>query len=283
MSYISATTEIMYAPLPLRLVIKLLAASNLAPQLLPRVLRMQLLQLVPQLLGLHVLNFRDDNADLDDLVADDAGAGCRGHALLAHAQLLPGLRAGRNAQHGPAVNGGHLDLGALRGLPREDRQGNVDVVGLAFEDRMLGDPHDDVEIARRRASGSGISFAGEPYALAFAGSRFDAEGDRLGRHAPAWRGPLNVELHLAAADRLPEGHLHGVFDVAAGGAHRLLRHSAAGEYVGEDVAEAAAATALCAAEIEVAEVELHALAGAWAVTAEGGASGWAAALGIGIS
>src|SRR6266542_2642169 len=274
----------MYAPLPLRLVIEV---SNLGPQLRARVLRMQLFQLVPQLLGLHVCNLRDDDADLDNLVSDHFGAGRRRHALLPHAQLLPALGAGRNAEHGAAVDGRHLHLGAQGGLPWQDGQRDADVIGLAVEHRVLGDAYDHVEIAGRRATRPGIALARQSDALSVARSGLDAERDRLLRHAPRRRGPLNVQLHLAAPDRLPERHLHGVFNVRAGRARRFLRCARPAEDVGEDVAEAApSAVRLPAAEVEVAEVELHALAAARAEAAVAGeriaSRGAAAALGIGL-
>ena len=62
------------------------------------------------------LQVRHDHFDGNDLVAALAGVLRALNAALAHAQLLAALRAGRNLQLRAAVDGGHVDLGAQRGL-----------------------------------------------------------------------------------------------------------------------------------------------------------------------
>ena len=77
-------------------------------------------------------SFRCGTSDLDgdDLVAALAGMLRALDAALAHAQLLPALRAGRNLQLRAAVDGGHFDLGAERGFGHGDRDGDLNVVAL---------------------------------------------------------------------------------------------------------------------------------------------------------
>ena len=60
----------------------------------------------------------------------------------------------------------------------------MDVVGVAVKDRVIDDVRDDVEVAGRSAAHSRVSLAGETDTLSIAGSGLDAEGNRLGGHAP---------------------------------------------------------------------------------------------------
>ncbi len=82
-------------------------------------------------------------------------------------------------QQRAAIDGRHFNLGAQRGLGERHRNGEMDVVALALENRMLTDPHDDVKIARGRAHRSGIAASGQADALAVARARLDAHLQRL--------------------------------------------------------------------------------------------------------
>src|SRR6266404_4997201 len=215
MPYISATEEIMYAPLDLRFA--LMVGSYLCPQFFPRIFRIQFLQFLPQLTGLQITRFRYYDLDLDNLVSATSVIGGRGHAFLAQTQLLSALRARRDAQLRAAVNGRYFNSGAERGFRRGHGDGHVDVVTLAAKHRMLADLHDDVEIARRPAIQSRIAFACDAYALAVARARLNADLERFGAHdhaltvacrtdalrlagaVAAWA--LHVELHASAGLR----------------------------------------------------------------------------------
>src|SRR5215469_2357173 len=153
--------------------------SYLAPQFLPGIARVELLHLLPQFADLEIASFRHLDFDFDDLVAPSSFFRRRRNALLAKAQLLTALRAWRNPQLRPAVDGWDLDLGAQRGFPRGHRDSHVDIVAVAMKHRMVSGANDDIEIARRTAVRPGIALAREANALAVAGSRFHPDLERL--------------------------------------------------------------------------------------------------------
>ena len=101
-----------------------------------------------------------------DLIAALAGARIQ-HALFAQPEFLPVLGALRNLQQRAAVDGGHFDLGAQPGFVDAHRHGDLDIVAFAAEERMRLHAQRDVQIARRRAHGSGVSLArdSQPRAL----------------------------------------------------------------------------------------------------------------------
>src|SRR4051812_38434043 len=108
-------------------------------------------ELGEDLLRLLADDRREHELDLDELVAARVAAERR-HAALAQPELLPRLRRRRDAHHGLAVDRRHLDLRAERGLGHRHGHRAVEVVALAGEERMVADPRDDVEVARRAAA-----------------------------------------------------------------------------------------------------------------------------------
>src|SRR5581483_7799157 len=258
MPYISATAEIMYAPLDLRFVIVQLQTAeyaedaktsfifptrcglrsrpqvgsfgamqpnlayglgvsavrpllHLLPQFGPWIVRVQLCQLAQQLFCLLVARGGDDDLNFHDLVAAYAITRRRGYALFAQAQLLSGLRAGRNLEQRAAVDGRHFNLRAEAGFRSAHRHGDANVVALAAENGMLAGAHNDVEVAGRAAVTSCIALAGEPDALPVARARLDSDFQRFGavHHAFAaahrTNGPV---LTRAAAARARHVELH---------------------------------------------------------------------------
>src|ERR1019366_2076942 len=83
----------------------------------------------------------------------------RRDALVAQAQLLTTVGARRNAQEGAAVQGRHFDFRAKRRFGYGNGHDGIQVIAPAFEKRMRLDFGNDVQIARGRAGGSGISAA----------------------------------------------------------------------------------------------------------------------------
>src|SRR5260370_38224201 len=83
--------------------------SHLAPQLLPRVNRIEILQILPQLADFQVAGFGNHNLDLDNLVTALALLGGGRDTLFAPAQLLAALRARRGAQRRPTSHGRPLE------------------------------------------------------------------------------------------------------------------------------------------------------------------------------
>src|SRR5579864_1422727 len=79
---------------------------DLAPQLGSGVFGIELRQFPQKFLGALVAGHGDVDRDLDDLVPADAFSGGRRNAFLPQAEFLTGLRAWRNLQERPAVDGG---------------------------------------------------------------------------------------------------------------------------------------------------------------------------------
>src|SRR5580658_1185483 len=224
--------------------------SELVEDVGARIFGIQSLQFAQNFFGALVLHFGNNDLNLDDLIATLTFTRCAGHALLAHAQLLPGLCSGRNLELCAAgmvtvaVDGGHLNACAERGLHRGDRYGDVNVVRDAAEELVMAYADDEVEISRGRALGACVAFAGEANALAVARAGLDAKLGRLDAcddTGPVASGAailhlaaasaaraLNVELHAAAgllhlARAVALGALHGLADRAGAFACRAWR------------------------------------------------------------
>src|SRR5207253_5499300 len=119
---------------------------------------------------------------------------------------LPALRPGGDAHLHLAVQRGHLDVRAHRGLGEADRYLADDLGVLADEDGMLLHVHDDVQISGRTAALAGLALAGQLEARA----GVDAGRDLHGEHA------LVPHLAGALADLARIGdHLAGAGAVAA--------------------------------------------------------------------
>src|SRR5215472_2843281 len=138
--------EIMYAALDLAFRI-----SDLTPHFSARVFVLQFRQLFQQRACALVARVGRYQRDLDDLVAALAGAPRVRHPLFAKAELLAVDRALGNLQHGAAVDGRYLDLGAEGGFGNGDGDGDFDIVAFAAEECVRFHLRRDIEIAGRRA------------------------------------------------------------------------------------------------------------------------------------
>src|SRR5690606_185190 len=171
-------------------------------------------------------------------------------ALAAQAEHLAGLGFGRNLDDGLAIERGHDQLGAQRGLAEADRHLAEEVVALALEDVVLAHPHFDVEVARRRAGGAGLALARQADAVAVVDAgrnlhlqhffRLDAAGavaglarvaDGLAVAGAVRAGLLDAEDALLHAHATVAAAGAAGFDLAVGGAAAAA--DAAGHHRGD--------------------------------------------------
>src|SRR5687767_5963274 len=116
--------------------------------------------------------------------------------LALEAEDFPGGRAGRNAEHHSAVDGGYFYLSAKHGLLQRDGQFEADIVAVAGEEtvRLDGNGDDRIAVAGRPR----LPLAGQPDL----GSFLDAFGKLEGKGlAVGQRDALIVER-----GRVLEGH-----------------------------------------------------------------------------
>jgi len=71
----------------------------------------------------------------------------------------------------------------------------MNVVSLPVEHRMLLNPYDDEQIARRAATSAGVAFARDAYALAIARARFDSNFERLSNADQALSVAVGTLIH----------------------------------------------------------------------------------------
>ena len=85
---------------------------------------------------------------------------------MAQFELRTVLGAFGNLELVRLAQGGHFDLAAERGLRHIQRDGAVQVVFLALEERVLLHLQEHVEIARGAAVAAGLAFARQAKAVA---------------------------------------------------------------------------------------------------------------------
>src|SRR5690349_4269058 len=188
-------------------------------------LAQQLLLALGQLLG-HL------DEDAHELVAAP-GALELGQALVAQAEDLAALRAGRDRHLGPAAQRGDLDLVAQRELVEGERQLAQEVRAVALEDAVLVLAHDHVQVAARRALVARVALLRHAQAQPVLDTGGDLELDLallglLARAAAVGAGVLDRAARSAAArtggrereEALVAVHLAAA---AAGRAHDRLR------------------------------------------------------------
>src|ERR1041384_2894778 len=190
-------------------------SSHLAPQLRSRVLRIQLLQFLPQLARFEVAGFRHGDLDFHNLISAVLFSRRGRNAFFAQPQLLPALRAWRNLQLRTPIDGRNFNLCAQGGLPCSHRYSHVDVVAFAAKHRVLTHANNNVEITCRSAARACVTFAGNADALSIARACLDPDFKRFRalHHAfpvADWAGGL--DFACAAATRAGDVELH-----AAGG------------------------------------------------------------------
>ena len=83
------------------------------------------------------------------------------HAEILQPDARPGLNAIGNFDRLQAIEGEQVDFGPQRGLRHVDRNGAVQIVALALENRMLFHLDHDVQIAGRPAIEAGLPFVGQ--------------------------------------------------------------------------------------------------------------------------
>src|SRR6202171_143423 len=182
MPYISATAEIMYAPLDLLLVIDVLAQkfSNVLPEVCPRIFGIQAGQFAQNFFGALIPRHGDIYLYLNDFIAACTLFGGGRHAFFPQAQLLTGLCPGRNFKQSATIDCRDLNFAPQGSLRRRDGDSQINIIALATENRMIAGADDDIEIARGASTHTRISFAGDANTLAVASSRLDAHFQRLG-------------------------------------------------------------------------------------------------------
>src|SRR5262249_31688083 len=144
-----------------------------------------------------------------------AVVGGGGYTLFPQAELLSAAGAGRDAELRAAVNGRYLDARPQRRFAGVDRNGEIDIVRLAAEDRMVAGAGDDVEVAGGAAQDAGVAPAGRADALAVA-------GPGLQPHLERFRA-MQHAFAVAEAARRP-----GLARAAAARALQIELHSPAG-------------------------------------------------------
>src|SRR5438105_12855341 len=132
------------------------------------------------------------------------------HPLAAQAQHLVRLAAGGDFQRVRTVEHGHLDLGAERQLGERYGQVAEQIGAVAREDRVVADPHEDVEIAGGAAVHAAAALAGQAqlHAVVDAGRDLDAQDVVAAQPslAPTVLARALVDLALAAAARTRARH-----------------------------------------------------------------------------
>src|SRR6267378_1489716 len=113
-----------------------------------------------------------------------------GQPLAVEPQLLAARRAGRNFQRDAAFERGDFDLRAQCGLPRRDRDFQMQVVAGHPEQRMRAQRDVQVKVARRAAIGPRPALAAEPQLFAVGDAARDARADAAS---------IQLELALGAA------------------------------------------------------------------------------------
>src|SRR6266550_886183 len=182
MPYISATAEIMYAPLDLLLVMNVPAQefSNVLPKFRARIFGIQAGKFAQNFFGALVPWHGDIYLYLNDLIPACALFGGGRHAFFPQAQLLTGLCPGRDFKQSATIDGWHLNLAPQGRLRRGHRNGQINSVALAAENGMIAGSDDYVQVARGTSVETRISFARNTNALAIASSRLDAHFEWLG-------------------------------------------------------------------------------------------------------
>src|SRR5262249_18000691 len=176
-------------------------------QVRARIVRAQPLELLVQLAlrRRHVARHHDLHGH--QLIAGATALEAR-HPVARQPERAPARRRGRDLHRDLAAQGRHFQGRAQRGLGCRHREGHVNVVALALEERVGRDRDAQVEIAAR-SRGAG-AFTGDAYALvAFHTGRnlhVDLAAYRLRAAAPARRArpPLDVAGAGAGGARLLE-------------------------------------------------------------------------------
>src|SRR5579863_8884379 len=87
---------------------------DVLPKFRPWIFGIQLCQLSQDFFRTLVASHGDSGLDFDDLISACALFGGRRDALFAQPKLLPRLGSRRNLEHGAAIDGRNLSLGAKR-------------------------------------------------------------------------------------------------------------------------------------------------------------------------
>src|SRR5882762_7953071 len=110
-------------------------ALHLAPYFLAWIFRVHLGEFTQQFLGALIMHLGGLDHYFHNLVTALVFARVR-DSFFAQAEFLAVLRALRDLEQRPAIDGGHFDLGSESGFGNCHRNLNVDVVALALEEWM---------------------------------------------------------------------------------------------------------------------------------------------------
>src|SRR6266568_5610013 len=118
MPYISATAEIMYAPLDLLLVMDLPAQkfSNVLPEVPAGIFGIQAGKFAQNFFGALIPRHGDIHLYLNDLIAACALFGCGWDTFFPQAELLTGLCPRRDFKQSATIDGWHFNLASQCGL-----------------------------------------------------------------------------------------------------------------------------------------------------------------------
>src|SRR5580765_6855739 len=125
MPYISATAEIMYAPLDLLLVMNVPAQefSNVLPKFRARIFGIQAGKLAQNFFGALVSRHGDIHLYLDDFIAACTLFGRGRDTFFPQAELLTGLGSRRDLKESAPIDGWHFNLATQGCLRRRYRDG----------------------------------------------------------------------------------------------------------------------------------------------------------------
>ena len=133
-----------------------------------------------------------DEANVHDEIATIADHGR--HSPAGDSELPPRLSAWRNRQSKAAVERRHLDTSTKNRLVNRHWHFDVEVVPFAPEQRMRRDVDRDVEIARRTAVASGVSFRHDAQTRTVGRPRWDEDRNPFGPHHAPLRGADTASL-----------------------------------------------------------------------------------------
>src|SRR6185369_12603350 len=105
----------------------------------------------------------------------------------------------RDLQLSPALDRGHFDLCSKSGLRHADRNGHVNIVALACEERMLTNVSHDEQIARFGSQASSVTFLWNTNAASCVNPGWNSHLDLLGLRRNTF--PMAYRTRFATTSR----------------------------------------------------------------------------------
>src|SRR6185503_8826535 len=134
---------------------------HLRPDFGSRILRMELRIFPEKLFGALVLHHRSLHVYFHNLVAALSRARVQ-HALLPKPEPLAVMRAVRDLEKRPPIDGGNFDFGAQPRFIDAYGYGDFDVVTFPTEEGVGFDANGDVKVPRRRTHGANVALTRDP-------------------------------------------------------------------------------------------------------------------------